>query len=141
MTINSIVVSDFITGYETDIAPAKLNNDAFPILENAHIWRNRIKERDGMKLVGRLKRALTAQSLGNTDAGGALNVDIITLLGLESTASIVPGSVTITIGAQTFTEPTPPDGTLIPINSGIGSINYATGAIAVQTDPVLAVQA
>lgn len=141
MSVNSIVVSDFKTGYETNVAPVKLSNDAFPTLENALIWRNRIKEKSGVKLLGRLKRELTAQSLGNTTAGGRLTVNIISTLSLESTSSIVPGSVTITIGAQTFTEPATPDGTLIPINSGIGSINYATGAIDVQTDPVLAAQA
>lgn len=141
MTINSIVVSDFKTGYETDQAPIKLSNDAFPVLENAYVWRNRLKERDGVRLVGRLKRALTAQSLGNTDGAGRLTIDVITTLGLEATASIVPGTVTITIGVQTFTEPTPVDGTLIPINGGIGSINYATGDVDVQTDPPLAANA
>ena len=137
----AIVISDFKTGYETDIAPVKLSNDAFPTIENAMIWRNRLKVRDGVKLLGRLKRELTAQSLGNTDAQGRLTVNLFTFLGLEATSSVVPGSVTVTIGAQTFTEPTPFDGTLIPINSGIGSINYATGAIDVQTNPVLATQA
>lgn len=141
MTTQTIVVADFKTGFETDVAPIKLSNDAFPTLENAFLWRNRLKVRDGVRLLGRLKRELETQSLGNTDGAGRLTVNVISTLSLETTASIVPGSVTVTIGAQTFTEPLIPDGTLTPINSGIGSINYATGAIDVQTSPVLAAQA
>lgn len=135
----SIVIADFKTGYETDVAPIKLSNDAFPVLENAFIWRNRLKAKDGVKLLGRLNRAVATLSLGNTDAGGRLTANILSTL--EATSSVVPGSVVITIGAQSFTEPAIPDGTLIPVNSGIGSINYATGAIDVQTSPVLAIQA
>ena len=72
MSVNNLVISDFATGYQTNIAPAKLSNDAFPTLEDALIWRNRLKQKDGVKLVGRLRREIEF-TLGSTDGAGAFN--------------------------------------------------------------------
>jgi hypothetical protein len=144
MSIQSIVVSDFVTGLENDIVPTKLSNEAFSLLENAYVWRNRIKQKDGVTNLGRLKRGLTAQSLGNTDGSGNKTVNIISFLSLDSTSSIVPGSITVTVTGvpnQVFTEPATFDGTLSNGGSGTGTINYATGALTLNTDPDLAAAA
>lgn len=45
-----------------------LPDDAYPILENAYVWRERIKRRQGLATVGRLRRKFTAASLGNSGA-------------------------------------------------------------------------
>jgi hypothetical protein len=144
MTIQTIVVSDFVTGLENDVVPTKISNEAFSVLENAYVWRNRVKQKDGVASLGRLKRELTAQSLGNTDGAGNKSVNIISTVSLELTSSIVPGSITVTVAGappQVFTEPAIPDGTLSNGGLGTGTINYATGALTLDTNPDLAAAA
>ncbi len=103
--------------------------DAFPEIENGYIWRDRIKRKLGYSLLGRLNRVLAAQALGNTGADPD-TFAVFTILGLaalEPNASIIPGTVTIVSGANTYTEPATPDGTLVGAPGGAGTINYATG--------------
>lgn len=47
--------------------------------------------------------------------------------------SVVPGSISVTVGGQLYKEPTQPDGTLIgnATPAGTGTINYATGAVTI----------
>ena len=47
-----------------------LPDDAYPTLQNAYVWRERIKRKKGYKLLGRLSRVLEDQSLGDTIATG-----------------------------------------------------------------------
>lgn len=138
MSINALVISDLFTGLVSDQAAFKFSNDSFTTLENAYVWRNRIKQKDGVETLGRLKRAITNGVLNNTDGSGALSQNILTALTTQTTASVVPGSITVTVGAQSFTEPATPDGTLTNGAGGIGTINYASGAMTIQTAPVLA---
>ncbi len=106
--------------------------DAFPDLENAYIWRDRIKRKLGYDLLGRLLRVFEDESLGNSPTD-PWSFNIFTLLGitspLETDPSIIPGTVTIVSGANTYTEPSPPDGTLIGAPGGSGTINYAIGDV------------
>ena len=81
------------------------------------------------------------QALGNTDAGGAISVNIFTHLSLEASAELRIGSIKVHVGAQVFSEPTTPNGTLSNGTGGTGTINYVTGALTIQTAPVLAVTA
>lgn len=106
-----------------------LPDDAYPTLENAFVWRERIKRKQGFKLVGRLRRILTGQALGNTTGGGSLSKNLISTLSLQSTAQIEVGSVVVVIGALTFTD----NGLGILVSSGAGSgtINYATSALTI----------
>lgn len=108
--------------------------DAFPDLENAYIWRDRIKRKLGYKLLARLTRVLTAESLGNS-AADPWSFNIFTILGItaavESNKNIIPGTVTIVSGANTYTEASPPDGTLTGAPGGSGTINYLTGAVTI----------
>lgn len=128
-----------VTGYATGLVQEReeflLPNDAYPTLENAFVWRERIKRKQGVRLLGRLRRLLTGQALGNTVAG-VFTGNIISILSLESNADIEIGSVTITVGAQTFTDPLG-NGTLTNGGLGTGTINYATGALNFTTSPNL----
>lgn len=127
-----------ISGMETGLVQEReefiLPNDAYPVLENAFVWRERIKRKQGYELLGRLRRLLTAQALGATDGAGHFTGNIRTILGLEATAEIEPKSVSITVGAQVFTDPA---GNGVLVGVGGGTINYTTMAVDLQTAPVL----
>jgi hypothetical protein len=99
-----------------------LPDDAFPILENAYIFRERIRRKDGWKLLGRLQRNITSATSGSFTNS--------LLAPYEATSSLVPGSINITgSGGVNWTDPNA-DGVLIP--SAItpnGTVNYATGVL------------
>lgn len=123
----------YIKGFEAGLVQSRVDfilpNDAFPTLENAYVWRERIRRRQGLSTLGRLRRVLTAQALGNADGAGAFSGNIRVILSLEATASIQPGSVVVTDGVHTFT-----DNGLGQLLNGvtvIGSINYITTAITI----------
>lgn len=139
MTYNPIVIGDLKVGLQRNLEAFKISNEAFPELLNVFPWRSRLKRRRGYTLLGRLQRVLSAEALGSTGST-TFTVNIITyLIGTsvlqanETGATIVPGSVTISVGApdtSSFTEPATPDGTLIGTGAGTtGTINYETGAI------------
>ena len=122
-----------IKAYETGLVQSReefiLPVDAFPTLENAYIFRERIKRKQGYKLLGRLRRILTAQALGSTDGSGNLTVDLRALFSLEPNSEIEVGSVVVTNGANTLTDNSL--GVLVGVPSGTGTINYATNELTI----------
>jgi hypothetical protein len=44
MNHQTLVIANFATGYETDREPFLISNDAFPVLNNAYVWRGRVKK-------------------------------------------------------------------------------------------------
>ena len=116
-------------------ASFNLTDDSFQVLENAYNFRGRIRRRQGFETLGRLRRDIGTTLFGVTDAFGNFTGNLITFFPLEGTSQIAPGSITVTIGAQVFTEPATPDGTLNNGGLGTGTINYDTGAITIDTDP------
>jgi hypothetical protein len=132
----------FITGYSkglmTNKKPFLLPDQAWSTMENGYVWRERELKREGNKLLGRLQRDLTSQSLGAT-VGAQLTydfTDILTTLSLRSTepnAEIRPGKLVITIGAPdtaTFTDNG--DGTFTATGAGLSAgsyVNYSTGHV------------
>lgn len=138
MSLQPVYIAGSSLGLVTDKKPFLIPDQAFSELNNAYVWRDRVKKREGLELLGRLKRTLTGQNLGNTDGAGNFSGNIISILGLEATSSIEEGSLQVTVGAQVFTEPVVPDGTLSNGGAGTGTINYATGDLTIDTDPNLA---
>ena len=117
----------FIKGPQTGLVESReeflIPSDAFPILENAYVWRERIKRKQAYQLLGRLRRTLTNQALASTSS------TLISQLSLESSAEIQAGSVVITDGTNTFTDNGL--GVLVGVPAGSGTINYATSAYTV----------
>lgn len=122
-----------ITGFKTGLVQSReefiLPDDAYPTLQNAYIWRERILRKKGYSLLGRLQRQVVV-------AGNLIfdEINIFSLLSLEPTSSLVPGSVAITDVAQAtvYTDPAL-DGVLVA-TGGVGTsgtINYATGRLTI----------
>ena len=138
----------YIKAYQTGLVQSRpdflLPEDAFPILENAFLWRERIKRKPGYRLLGRLRRCFETAVVLSTQASGASynNADILAdasfnLRATEPNAEIEKGSVQITVGALVFLEADPADGTLSAGGNNTGTINYATGELNLSFDPAL----
>ena len=131
-----IIVGPFTRGLKNDVIPVYINNESFPTIINGYQWRGRAKRKRGTSLLGRLKRFFNSTSgsynSGTTtfalDGAGAGNLLVNASWTLEANGNIIPTSVTITIGANVYTDPNA-DGTLTGPNPG--TINYATGDISI----------
>lgn len=134
-----IVVGPFNKGLRNDRTAFNIDNDSFPFLINSFQWRGRIKRKRGTTFLGRLTRFFNSLNIsyGNIptiilDGTGAGN--LLTGFALQANGNIVPGSITITVGANVYTDPTM-DGFLTPAGTGgPNTINYATGVILIPSE-------
>lgn len=122
-----------ITGSSTGLVQERekflLPDDAYPVLQNAYVWRERILRKTGYQLLGRLQRSVSATV---TLTAGATN--LISSLSLGSLASISPGTISLVGGTDgtTYTDSLQ-NGTLTATGgTGTGgTINYATGILSI----------
>lgn len=128
-----LIIGPFKRGFRNDVPAFYINNDSFPALVNAYQWRARVKRKRGTGRLCRLTRYFNSDisSYGSISSfslvAGAGN--LLTGFGLESAGNISPGTVTFTVNAIVYTDPTE-DGFLTPTGTGgLNTINYATGAI------------
>ncbi len=124
-------------GLSQDRKPALLANEAFSDLQNAYVFRERTKKRDGEVSIGRLTRTFSAESIGNSGAS-PWTFNIYALLTPpitpEPNAEIAEGSVHITIA--TLATPFIDQGNGILSNAtpgNSGTINYMTGSVTLTT--------
>lgn len=85
-------------GVQRDVVPFLLDNDAFPILENAYLFRGRIQRRSCFTFVGndgRLKG-----NAGTTDGAG-----VLALLDATVGTGIPEGVAQFVMGGNTYTDP------------------------------------
>ena len=108
----------YIKAFETGLVESRQNfilpDDAYPKLENAYVWRERIKRKQGYELLGRLRRTFDDLSLGNSGASPwTFNIysTVTPAITPEPNAQIELGSVVITINPTTTT------GTIIGYNN------------------------
>lgn len=131
-----IVVGPINKGLRNDRTAFVIDNDSFPTLINAYQWRGRVKRKRGTQFLGRLTRFFSStissySSVSTITLNGSGAGNLLTGFSLQSDGNIVPGSVTITIGGNVYTDPNQ-NGTLTGPNPG--TINYATGAIVIPAE-------
>jgi hypothetical protein len=116
-----------IAGTETGLVQNRENfllpDDAYPVLQNAYVWRERILRKKGYQLLGRLRR-----QIGTTDiTGGA--VILITPLPIQT------GIAEFTVGTNLFNDPgttaNPLDQTLNSTGPGTATLNRVTGTLTI----------
>lgn len=126
-----LFIGPFHTGLERDVEPWLLATEAFSTLEDAYVWRGRVRKKVGYTILGRLHLTPTLpEALGNTIGAGT------TFTGNLANFPVSPGTVTITIGAfHTLTDNG--NGTLSAATGTavFGTINYESGAVNLFIDP------
>jgi len=127
MPFDRFMIAPFNSGLQTDVKRFLIPEDAFSLLNNAYVFRGRVKKRFGSRLLGgtqltaRFRIALTGgAAVGITDASG-------------NATGTVPGAIfkvgqMFSIGAQLFTVSvlgTP--AAMLNTGSGTGTYNTTTG--------------
>jgi hypothetical protein len=114
-----------ITGNSTGLVQQReeflLPDDAYPTLQNAYIFRERIKRKKGFQLLGRLQR-----NIGTTNGGAPQTITI-------SPHPIQSGIASFVIGSIILTDPgtTTPSQTLLTNNASFtGTLNRTTGVLS-----------
>lgn len=134
MSFSPLYVKQFESGLIQNRQNFILPDDAFPVLENAYIFRERIQRKQGAEFLGRLRRTYTAASLG-LSGGSPWTFTIYSTLAApitpEANAEIEIGGVTIVVGAVTLIDQG--NGTLAtsPVSAVTGVINYFTGSVTI----------
>lgn len=115
-------------------------DQAFPVLKNAYAWRDRVKKRECLRHLGRLRRIMANLTQTVTDGTNTYNdADLLnSVRGTEPNAEIEPLSVEIIIDAgnpnETIFDDSGSLGLLTYVSgpyTGSGRIDYNTGAIQI----------
>lgn len=136
-----ILIGNFGKGLKLDRLPFVIDNDAFPTMFNFYTWRGRARRKRGTATMGRLQ--LQVKSVLNSapplnwqdgqimtlDGSGNGTANLISLFSLGTSSSIVPGSLHLTDGTNTYTDNSL--GVITGVPAGSGTINYATGALTI----------
>ncbi|MFP3859224.1 MAG: ubiquitin-activating E1 FCCH domain-containing protein [Bacteroidales bacterium] len=120
---DKLLIANMETGLERDREPWLLPDKAFPTLEDAYLFRGRIKRRQGYRNLGRIVTNIGTAS-GSSFSGTLPN------------APITAGTVRIQVGDILFYD----DGSgnlLGSPTANTGTITYATGAITLNFSPAL----
>lgn len=113
-----------ITGMTTGLVQNReefiLPDDAYPTLQNAYVWRERILRKSGCQLLGRLNR-----QIGTTNGSGNLTVTILP-------QPIQPGLAYFTVGTDQFQDQGGSSPvTMLTNSSGSGTLNRSTGVLRI----------
>lgn len=122
-------------GLKKDVLPFNIDNEAFATLFNAYAWRGRVKRKRGTSLLGQLQRQLHIAAVPNKWQVASFNLvagagNLISQYTLGTSSSIAPGTISLVVGANTYTDPAM-NGILVGAPGGSGTINYATGAFTI----------
>lgn len=117
-------------GVQRDVEPFLISNDAFPLLENAYLFRGRIQKRSGFSKLGTGSSRLNWQ-IGTTDGSGNLSYNL-------PDAPITSSIVQVVVGATTFTDSGAvdvPPAPLLSSGTGTATLNRTTGALTISGAP------
>lgn len=123
--MQSFTIAGSDAGLQTNKKPFLLPDKAFPVLENAYVWRDRVVKRYGLQLLGRLQRNFSNLAVGNFGGGlqPGFTVNLFTAgLITDPNPSIVPGSVSFSTfgGIYTWTDENQDGRLVISETSGTG---------------------
>lgn len=113
----------YIKAMEAGLIQSRINhilpNDAYPVLENAYVWRERIKRKQGYQLLGRLRRIFDDVSLGLSGAS-PWTFNIYTAINLSGTIvnATSANPVVITTSGNHLLQ----DGQLVFIDGVVGEV-------------------
>ena len=127
-------------GLTQDRKPALLANEAFSLIQNAYVFRERTKKRDGEVPMGRLQRSISMVTLTQTGSGTKTTVadlladSAINLRTLQPNAQIIPETLVVTFNTATYTD-TLGTGVLTVTGTGgtSGTIAYNTATLVMNT--------
>jgi hypothetical protein len=134
MSLKPFPIVGLVKGQQTDVKPAMLPENAWQILENAYTFRERELKREGTQLLGILERQGISVAGLHLNLNTGQSVNLFSGLSLESTSSIVPGSINIvgSTDGTTYTDPSANGVLLATGGTGVGgTINYATGLLTI----------
>jgi hypothetical protein len=131
MPQDRFLIAPFESGWQNNLKPWLIADDAFETLENAYVWRGRVKKRVGGRLMGQGGTDATApllsrfrRDLGLTLAGGNITV-----------AGLTPTNVGMqfSIGDQIYTvvDITPGAQPMLNTGGGTATFDSATGTVAI----------
>lgn len=127
-TPSRLVISNMATGFENDREPFIISNDAFPVLNNAYIFRGRIQKKRGATKLGRLTRKITT-----TTVGGNVVAFILT------NAPIAPFTAVFTVGSTFYWDTgvifAPNIIQLTTNGPGTATLNLVTGQLDITGGP------
>lgn len=118
----TFAIVDLRDGIRRDTTPFLINNDSFPVLENAYLFRGRVERRSCTTFVGndgRLKGII-----GVTDGAGDITLPDAAVSGIPS------GVASFEINGDTLTDPTGASPvTLLTTGAVTGTLDRATGVL------------
>lgn len=77
MALKPYLLGPFQTGFQNNVEPWLLPEDAFEELEDAYVWRGRVLKRPGSTLIGQNAAASRLRlSVGTTDGSGNISVTV-----------------------------------------------------------------
>lgn len=126
------IIAPLQGGLQLDVKPWLIPDDAFSQLENAYVFRGRVRKRYG----ARLMLPVTTPSPGYESLPSQLRIQIDTTDGSGNASGTVPGAIFTTgqlfsIGDQIYTcNALGTPATLLNTGSGTGTYNTTTGAYA-----------
>ena len=126
----------YIASYENDSGlntyyePFLIPEKAFPIIEDAFVWRGRVKRRPGYKLIGRLRRTQTFTLPAADGTGTYTKLDVLSSIrGAQPYAQLQPNFQTITIDLGG------PDVSIYK-DDGLGAITYVSGTYTITSGTI-----